>query len=244
MIVAAFNGNVQATTILLELGADPTISMPETETHPLGWAVVKSFPEVAVALVEGGLDVDNKFGGGETQLQQAATSGNLAMVQILVELGANIEEKSVADGNTPLIYAALGGHAEILAFLVEKGAELDGENGFGGTALHFACVFGQNETVSLLIKAGAAVDPQDDAGNTPAHLAAFEGHKDVLVILLEAGADISIKSFDDELPEDVVCACLTEEDTPNLQSTDGFPSPCEARCTTNAVGIQELLKSV
>lgn len=243
LIIAAFNGNPLSVRVLIELGADPTISMPDTETNPLRWAVVKSFPEVVIALVEGGLDVDEKFGTNQTQLHEAASDGNLEMVEVLAELGANVDEKSSVDGDTPLILAALRGHKDVLEFLIENGADPGIKNIFGGTALHFAAVFGQEAVISPLIEAGANVDEQDDVGRTPAHLAAFEGYKGIVALLLDAGADISIPAVNADLPVDIVCGCLGEENDPGLKEADGFPSSCEDRCTLDSVEIQDLLKS-
>ena len=68
------------------------------------------------------------------QLIAAATNGDAAGVQQLLQKGANIEAKDNL-GWTPLIWAAYQGHTEVVNLLLEKGANLEAKGNKGQTAL-------------------------------------------------------------------------------------------------------------
>ncbi|MDN3596033.1 ankyrin repeat domain-containing protein [Zunongwangia endophytica] len=53
---------------------------------------------------------------------KAIVSGNYDMVEQLIELGEDINQKSL--GRTPAMYAARYNKAEILSLLIEKGADI------------------------------------------------------------------------------------------------------------------------
>jgi ankyrin repeat protein len=55
-------------------------------------------------------------------LHLACLEGNMAILDTLVHLGADINAKD-DQGNTPLYYAAHYGHFEIVEYLVAKGAD-------------------------------------------------------------------------------------------------------------------------
>ena len=65
----------------------------------------------------------NEF-DGITMLFRASTEGNLELVRLLVEGGAD-KDKATREGWTPLNYASNGGHLEMVRLLIEKGANLD-----------------------------------------------------------------------------------------------------------------------
>ena len=61
------------------------------------------------------------------QLIQAATNGDTATVQQLLDQGANIEAKA-ENGGTALIWAANEGKTGVMKLLLEKGANIDASN--------------------------------------------------------------------------------------------------------------------
>ncbi len=71
---------------------------------------------------------------GTTPLGDAAFQGNLEVVELLIEQGADVNATN-RDGNTPLIVAAFMCRNEVVQFLLEKGAALDHRNDRGETAL-------------------------------------------------------------------------------------------------------------
>jgi ankyrin repeat protein len=92
-----------------------------------------------------------------TALQDAAAFGDLAMVRMLVEKGADIQAVDTR-GYTALMRAALSyepGAAQVVEYLLARGASTSLKNETGDTALSFALRFGETPIVAMLRKAGA-----------------------------------------------------------------------------------------
>src|ERR1051325_3868072 len=68
-----------------------------------------------------------------SDLMMAASRGDAAEVQSLLDSGAQIDAQDVF-GNTALIYAAAAGHLEIVELLLRYGARADIKNQVGVTA--------------------------------------------------------------------------------------------------------------
>lgn len=88
-------------------------------------------------------------------LALAATAGETEVVQALLLIGANINEKD-RHGYTALMEAALSARADIVALLIADGADVNSTSKDGLTALNFASMSNQPEKISALLeKAGA-----------------------------------------------------------------------------------------
>ncbi len=129
------------------------------------------------------LPVDHCFPKFGTPLHVAASKGNLEVVKLLLQRGANINTANSA-GNTPLHLAVLNGHKEIVEFLVEEKADINKMNNNGQTVLHCAVarvdIKGITEIVEFLLHRGAAVDLPDNDGDTPLYcmlLSSFWPHR-------------------------------------------------------------------
>lgn len=78
------------------------------------------------------------FGDIETTLLHAASyDGQTAIIELLIELGADVNAKE-SNGRTPLHHAANNGHLEVIELLVRCGADLEASDGEGMTALKWA----------------------------------------------------------------------------------------------------------
>ena len=123
-------------------------------------------------------------------IHDAAKSGDLDQVQLLIVQGVDVNEKAVRD-ETPLIIAALAGNGEIVNYLLQRGANIYARNASGMTALHAAAYGGHTDIVLLLITKGARIN---DAANhsqvSPLNLAADENHLETVQELLKHGADV------------------------------------------------------
>jgi ankyrin repeat protein len=104
-----------------------------------------------------------------TVLMAAASKGNLEMVKLLIEKGADVEDKD-KDGATVLVHATLMGNPEIVRFLIDKGADVNAQTSQGLTALMMAADQGNLEIVKFLIEKGADVNAKK---NTYYGLSAF-----------------------------------------------------------------------
>ena len=89
-------------------------------------------------LAAGG-DVSFRNKNGDTMLNYAAFLGHKEIVELLVENGAEVNAKGLADW-TPLHLAAYNNNEQIVQLLIAKGAEMNPYTspGFGGTPLDVA----------------------------------------------------------------------------------------------------------
>jgi ankyrin repeat protein len=81
-----------------------------------------------VKLVKKYLDGDAKPNDkffGWSALQIAATKGQLKVVQLLVERGAELDYQHPISKNTAFHMAAFGGHDQVVKFLATKGADIN-----------------------------------------------------------------------------------------------------------------------
>jgi uncharacterized protein len=63
--------------------------------------------------------------GGWTALTLAAREGHTAVAQALVEMGADINERTAVDKATPLITAIINGHYDMARMFIEHGADVN-----------------------------------------------------------------------------------------------------------------------
>jgi ankyrin repeat protein len=131
----------------------------------------------------------------ETALLVAVKVQNFDKVQLLVEMGADINRSTVLGvKRTPLQKAAEVGDFRISEYLINRGADVNAPPaGSGGaTALQFACIYGYAGIVDLLLQNGADIDaaPARSKGRTALEGAAEHGRLDTVAILLNAGIKV------------------------------------------------------
>lgn len=114
--------------------------------------------------------VDTRNDLGKTPLHYAVTFDQFAMLEILVEAGADVNAAD-ATGMTPLHVAAALNRGELARWLIEAGAAIEATDAFGDTPLHTACMFGATDAISVLVRSGAALEPENHAGLSPTALA-------------------------------------------------------------------------
>ncbi len=136
---------------LLQRGFDPNTTDPKGY-NPLFLALSESSFKAANALLSSpDTQVDVRNSVDETPLMMAALRGQLALVRLLIEKGADVNKT----GWTPLHYAATGGHTEIITLLLENHAYIDAESPNGTTPLMMAAQYGTGAAVQLLLDEGA-----------------------------------------------------------------------------------------
>jgi uncharacterized protein len=112
---------------------DLNASSPADET-PLMMAVLKGQVEMAAAMLAKDADVNKT---GWTPLHYAATSGHIALMNLLLEKHAYIDAES-PNGSTPLMMAAMYGTPSAVKLLLEEGADPLLKNQIGLSAIDFA----------------------------------------------------------------------------------------------------------
>ena len=93
-------------------------------------AIWSKKPAVAKYLIESGADVKAKYndGSGSDALIYAVSYGQLELINILLDKGADIESRDY-QGDTPLVYAALHTiNIDAVRILIKRGANVNTEN--------------------------------------------------------------------------------------------------------------------
>jgi len=154
-------------------------------------------------LSEDGTRVNARTPAGAPPLLGAAIHGQLAVVRILVDKGADVNLPQ-GDGWAPLHAAVCDGndaaHVEITRLLLAHGAKLDIRRQDGWTPLHACALKGNTATMQVLLEQGASLEVRDNSGSTPLHLASEQGQGTAVALLLEKGADREAKDNTGKTP--------------------------------------------
>ncbi|XP_012556375.1 ankyrin repeat domain-containing protein 17 isoform X1 [Hydra vulgaris] len=145
-------------------------------------------------LLDEGRSVHEPTEEGESLLSLACSAGYYELVQVLLVMNANIEDRGVKGDCTPLMEAASGGFVDIVQLLLQHGANVNAQSSSGNTALHYASCSGYDDVVQALIQHNADLEHQNENGHTPLMEAASGGHNKVAKLLLDNGAGINTHS--------------------------------------------------
>lgn len=179
LLWAVILGRYGATRTLLWLGADANLVDSEGRCA-LGWAARLGYCRIARLLLSSGAGVQ------PATLREAAAGGAIAMVQLLLDAGADADGCD-RRGWSAAHLAAEEGHWDVVQLLLSHGADVKGTGPDGVTLLHCAANGGHGEMVDGLLSRGAAPWQKTRHGWTALHHAAFKGHTDVVERLLECG---------------------------------------------------------
>jgi len=179
---AVLYGDAKCVKLLLDRGADPNAADKAGATA-LMWAV----PDVAKVklLVAAGADVNavSKNLGRTPLLIAASYPGSVAVLQVLVDHGANIHAKD-RRGTHALGRAAVSADVDVVRFLVEHGCDPN-EAGYG-TNVRYARQY--RPTLDYLLSKGANVEK--DALAMTAH---WQDPK-LIEAWIERGADVNARA--------------------------------------------------
>lgn len=154
---------------------------------PLYFAV-KDF-DLTQRLIEKGADINIRAYGDYTPLHQAAFSGNLKVVKLLIDHGADPNANGAEGTAVHFIIKTNRANEQMIKLLVENGTKLNQSFSFGNTELHLAVFEGLTEIIPILVKLGADVNITNDYGHTPLYYAALHGYHKAADALIAAGAD-------------------------------------------------------
>ncbi len=137
-------------------------------------------------LVKNGFDLNSADADGDRALHHAARMGNVSLLELLLELGAN--PKLGQEGRPeflPIDEAIAFGHAEAAETIARHGGYPDTnhtDRKLG--ALHTACEKGKRRVVRSLLQAGVNPNEETPNGSTPLLVATFRAEADVALELL------------------------------------------------------------
>jgi cytochrome c len=121
-------------------------------------------------------------------LHTAAANGHLEVAEILISVGARINDRAGMLRATPLHMAVLGGNTDLAALLLSKGADVDARDGSSNTPLHVAADRGHVAMIELLLSSGADLNARNQTEATPVRLAARADRFDIVELLIALGA--------------------------------------------------------
>ena len=163
------------------------------------------------------MDVQDKE--GMTPFLQAAVDGHDESLQVLLRLGANLQQttsKRSHVGSSALMLAALNGYDKAVATLLQMRADVHYANKDGDTALVLCGARDADEyddqvvearkfaeAAALLLAANAQVDHQNKKGWTPLVQAAGKGRLEVVTVLLQAKANVNLHTKKRLTPLDI-----------------------------------------
>ncbi len=125
-----------------------------------------------------------------TPLMIASHYGHCAVVERLLQNGADVEAKDKRFYKTALMRAAETGQEEVIKLLLENGADISSEATGGVKPLLFAAWGGHCGATMLFLKNGGDVESSDSHGRSALSMAAEAGHDTAVELLVNNGAAV------------------------------------------------------
>ena len=235
LLYAARENCMACAEVLLKNKAD--IDLPDPDgVSPLLVAIMNANWDLARQLILAGADVNqwdifgqaplfasiglrSRIDGGRASIDAPNTTTGLAIVQLLLERGANpsmqlffrpanVSGATNTRGSTPLIRAAVNADSDVVKLLLEHGADATVYTADRQTPIH-GVLAGRApepqalELIRLLQKAGADVNvvalinhPEEIRGGTALHYAVRKRYKTVIKELATLGIDMNAADQD------------------------------------------------
>ena len=164
---------------------------------PLAAALARKHYHAAELLGHNGADPNVQCFIGNTPLHSAAYFGDVELVQVLLNLEADVNSRNDR-GSSPLNYICdftrdvpnfPQSLANVARFLLDGGADVNARDNNGWTPLHTATNRRQIETICVLLEYGADVGAEDEDGITSLSLAKERGYDEIMKLLSEYRAE-------------------------------------------------------
>ena len=146
LMTAARTGSLVVVEALVAHGAEVNAATTAMRSTALMWAVSESHLEIVRRLLGHGADPRASTAHGFTPLLLAAADGDIAMADMLLAAGVDVNE---TDGTHVLPYAIVNRQDAFALFLLEHGADPNGSMG-GVRALHAAAGSGRGLATRLV----------------------------------------------------------------------------------------------
>jgi ankyrin repeat protein len=183
------------------------------------------------AFVDGGININARSeSDGRTVLVNAAAGGDLNVVKLLLERGADV---NVADnsGYTALHHAIEARYDDVSEVLLSHPKLDPNARGLNGVTTLMSYVWRERkDAVQKLLDRGADVNAQDDDGDSALHGAAQNGNIEIMDLLVAKGANLNLKNKVGGTPlmwaavyghEDAARRLLERGADPSLKDADG-----------------------
>ena len=199
--------NLESTRMLVEAGAEVNARTEAGDTALIVAAQRAGGARVVEYLLDKGANLKTATNDGATALHRAAECGDVDVLKLLVDKGADVDaqRKNPFGGQSPLASAVVFGHGAAVRYLLSKGAKAN----IGDAGLSRAVFQGNVEIVKALLEAGVEVKNRGNqafpgfGGFEPIlALACFSYNADPQIVrmLLDRGADPTAKSQQGQTP--------------------------------------------
>jgi ankyrin repeat protein len=127
----------------------------------------------------------------ELPLKIAIQAGSIAIVELLLDYGANIDiDPDRSSRYSPLFTAIESRRFDLVKLLLDRGANPNCQDNLLN---YLICYYNQYKSlITLFLEAGADVNLRDEFGDTPLISALLLGHESLALQLIDAGGDINI----------------------------------------------------
>ncbi len=232
--------------LLLRHGADANAASNLGRT-PLTIAAAHAGNAAALKLLLAkGADPKRVDLNGDGPLGNAATVADLEMMRLLIEEGANINERGIRGpamrGLSPLMRASMSGCISCVRLLLAKGANVNavsdpprvvkaGLQDVGElTALLLAVQFNEFEIAKTIVEAGANLEAADARGVTPLLMATLHESQDsrIAKFLLARGAKTDVHSKLGESVADWAAKWKASPKRTDIETPETIPTPALA----------------
>ncbi len=166
------------------------VSGPKSSGSKKGVKVLEDLEHIPLELLPRDVS-DAANTDGMTALHFAAQNGDIAIVQFLIEHGADIKAQDIVFSRTALHFAAGNGNLDTVKYLAEHGADIQDKDDYGATALHYAAKHNKLDVVKYLVSKKMDYTAKDVRGWSAMHYAADGGSIDVIKYLLAKGLNIN-----------------------------------------------------
>jgi ankyrin repeat protein len=191
LLCAAELGHDGVLALLIKSGRFGVDSKDSKDRTVLWWASRNGCEMSAgLLLAADSAMVNSKDKDDNSPLSIAAEQGNQAVMEVLLDKGADVNAQGGYYGNA-LQSASVNGHKEVVTLLLDKGADVNAQGGYYGNALQAASHNGHKDMATLLLDKGADVNAQGRLYGNALQSASVNGHKEVVTLLLDKGADVN-----------------------------------------------------
>ncbi len=149
-------------------------------------------------LLEHHVDIDCKDCTAQSAAYIAADTGQLGILRILANAGADLNAPSFMHGE-PIRAAAIKGDVNTVEFLLDQGANIEADY-HSSTPLLLAVENDHRKLAEILLRRGANINEFDMYGRSAIHLAADQGNLGMLSTLLKHGATVDARDADQKTP--------------------------------------------
>jgi ankyrin repeat protein len=129
---------------------------------------------------------------GYSLIHAAAEVAPVELVQLLVSLGADINEQDKW-GETPIFYAVDEPNVPVAEMLLSIGAQLDTMNYKGHCPIYVVAIEGNIDAIEFLLAHNVPIDQKTEYGSTALHVAVCGGYEDLVDYLIGHGADVNAR---------------------------------------------------